>query len=93
VTLSGFHSLNLAMFTLAQDYRERGMAAYADLQEQEFHAERSGYEATKHQQFVGTGYFDEIQQVVTGGRTSTAALAGSTEAEQFGGSEKEARTA
>jgi isocitrate lyase len=83
VTLSGFHALNHAMFTLAQDYKERGMAAYADLQSEEFAGERDGYEAVKHQEFVGVGYFDEITQIVHGGRSSTVALEGSTEKAQF----------
>ncbi|MFN2572376.1 MAG: isocitrate lyase [Gemmatimonadales bacterium] len=83
VTLSGFHALNQAMFTLAQDYKERGMAAYADLQSREFAMERDGYEAVKHQEFVGVGYFDEITQIVHGGRSSTVALEGSTEKAQF----------
>ena len=83
VTLSGFHAQNHGMFTLAQDYRERGMAAYADLQSREFAAERDGYEAVKHQEFVGVGYFDEITQIVHGGRSSTVALEGSTEKAQF----------
>jgi len=83
VTLSGFHALNHSMFTLAQDYKERGMAAYVDLQSREFAAERDGYEAVKHQEFVGVGYFDEITQIATGGLSSTKALAGSTEKEQF----------
>jgi isocitrate lyase len=83
VTLSGFHSLNHGMFTLAQDYKERGMAAYADLQSREFAVEREGYEAVKHQEFVGVGYFDEITQIVHGGRSSTVALEGSTEKAQF----------
>ena len=83
VTLSGFHALNHGMFTLAQDYRDRGMAAYADLQSQEFAAEHEGYEAVKHQEFVGVGYFDEITQIVHGGRSSTVALEGSTEKAQF----------
>ena len=83
VTLSGFHALNHAMFTLAQDYKERGMAAYADLQSREFALERDGYEAVKHQEFVGVGYFDEITQIVHGGRSSTVALEGSTEKAQF----------
>jgi isocitrate lyase len=83
VTLSGFHALNQAMFTLAQDYKERGMAAYADLQSREFALERDGYEATRHQEFVGVGYFDEITQIVHGGRSSTVALEGSTEKAQF----------
>ena len=85
VTLSGFHALNHAMFTLAQDYKERGMAAYAELQSREFALERDGYEAVKHQEFVGVGYFDEITQIVTGGRSSTIALEGSTERAQFSG--------
>ncbi|HEX9216147.1 MAG TPA: isocitrate lyase [Gemmatimonadales bacterium] len=83
VTLSGFHALNHGMFTLAQDYRDRGMAAYADLQSREFAAEHEGYEAVKHQEFVGVGYFDEITQIVHGGRSSTVALEGSTEKAQF----------
>ena len=83
VTLSGFHALNHGMFTHAQDYKERGMAAYADLQSREFAGERDGYEAVKHQEFVGVGYFDEITQIVHGGRSSTVALEGSTEKEQF----------
>ncbi len=83
VTLSGFHALNHGMFTLAQDYRQRGMAAYADLQSREFAVEREGYEAVKHQEFVGVGYFDEITQVVHSGRSSTVALDGSTEKAQF----------
>ena len=83
VTLSGFHALNHAMFTLAQDYKERGMAAYADLQSREFALERDGYEAVKHQEFVGVGYFDEVTQIVHGGRSSTVALEGSTEKAQF----------
>ncbi|MGH7673234.1 MAG: isocitrate lyase [Gemmatimonadales bacterium] len=83
VTLSAFHALNLSMFQLARDYQERGMAAYADLQSREFAAEQDGYLGVKHQEFVGVGYFDEVTQVVTGGRSSTKALEGSTEREQF----------
>jgi len=83
VTLSGFHALNHSIFTLAQDYKHRGMAAYADLQSREFAGESDGYEAVKHQEFVGVGYFDEITQIVTGGRSSTMALEGSTEKAQF----------
>jgi isocitrate lyase len=83
VTLSGFHALNHSIFSLAQDYKERGMAAYADLQSQEFAGERDGYEAVKHQEFVGVGYFDEITQIVHGGRSSTVAMEGSTEKAQF----------
>jgi len=83
VTLAGFHSLNYSMFNLARGYRDRGMAAYSELQEAEFAAEPEGYTATKHQHEVGTGYFDEVARVIAGGETSTAALEGSTEAEQF----------
>jgi isocitrate lyase len=83
VTLAGFHALNLSMFQLARDYRERGMAAYSELQVSEFAAEAAGYTATRHQREVGTGYFDEVTQVISGGCASTTALAGSTESEQF----------
>jgi isocitrate lyase len=83
VTLSAFHALNLSMFQLALDYRERGMAAYADLQSREFAAEHDGYRAVKHQEFVGVGYFDEVAQTIAGGKSSTTALEGSTEQEQF----------
>ncbi|MGQ0643158.1 MAG: isocitrate lyase, partial [Gemmatimonadaceae bacterium] len=83
VTLAGFHALNHTMFQLARDYKERGMAAYAELQEAEFAAEEYGYTATKHQREVGTGYFDEVMQVITGGSASTLALGGSTETAQF----------
>ena len=84
ITLAGFHSLNLSMFELARGYRLSGMTAYARLQEKEFSRERDyGYEAVKHQRFVGTGYFDAVTQIIAGGASSTTALAGSTEAEQF----------
>lgn len=83
VTLAGFHALNFSMFSLAREYATRGMAAYADLQEAEFAAEKQGYAAVKHQAFVGTGYFDLLAQKVTDETCSTTALAGSTEAEQF----------
>lgn len=84
VTLAGFHTLNAAMFELAHGYKDEGMAAYSRLQEHEFEMERElGYSAVKHQGFVGAGYFDEIQNVITGGESSTAALVGSTEEEQF----------
>jgi isocitrate lyase len=84
VTLAGFHALNLSMFELARQYKETGMAAYSALQEKEFTSEREhGYEAAKHQRFVGTGYFDQVQLVISGGLASTMALAESTEAEQF----------
>jgi len=83
VTLSAFHALNHSMFVLAREYKERGMAAYADLQDREFAAEPDGYEATRHQEFVGVGYFDEITQIATGGLSSVTAMEGSTEKEQF----------
>ena len=83
VTLAGFHALNYSMFELARDYQERGMAAYSELQQAEFAAEKHGYTATKHQREVGAGYFDEVAQVVAGGTASTTALSGSTEEEQF----------
>ena len=83
VTLSGFHALNLSMYELAEGYRHRGMSAYADLQEKEFHLAHEGYTAVRHQRFVGTGYFDEITNTIAGGLASTAALHGSTEEEQF----------
>ena len=85
VTLSGFHALNHAMFELAAAFRERGMAAYAELQEREFAAEAQGYEAVKHQQFVGAGYFDDVTETVTQGHSSVLAMHGSTEEEQFEG--------
>jgi isocitrate lyase len=83
VTLAAFHAMNLSMFVLAKDYNERGMAAYADLQSREFAAEADGYEAVRHQEFVGVGYFDAITEIATGGRSSVTAMQGSTEAEQF----------
>ena len=83
VTLAGFHALNHSMFALANDYRTRGMAAYSELQQAEFAAEADGYSATRHQREVGTGYFDEVAQVIAGGASSTTALTGSTEAAQF----------
>jgi isocitrate lyase len=83
VTLAGFHALNYSMFTLASGYRDEGMAAYSRLQEDEFASEADGYQGTAHQAFVGTGYFDEVNKVVSGGRSSTLALVGSTEEEQF----------
>jgi isocitrate lyase len=84
VTLAGFHTLNHSMFTLAREYRDRGMSAYADFQEREFESEKEqGYRATTHQRFVGTGYFDQLAQKIADGALSTTALAGSTEADQF----------
>ena len=83
ITLAGFHALNTSMFELAQAYRQRGMAGYSELQEREFALQKDGYQAVKHQAFVGTGYFDAVQNVVTNNQTSTAALVGSTEEAQF----------
>jgi isocitrate lyase len=84
VTLAGFHALNLSMFELALGYREHGMTAYAKLQDREFEMQKQhGYGAVKHQSFVGTGYFDEVSNVVSGGAGSTAALKDSTEEHQF----------
>jgi isocitrate lyase len=83
VTLAGFHSLNLSMFELARGYRERGMAAYAELQQAEFAAEAAGYTATRHQREVGVGYFDAVATAAAGGASSTTAFSGSTEAAQF----------
>jgi len=83
VTLAGFHALNYSMFSLARGYKERGMEAYSELQEAEFAVETAGYTATRHQREVGTGYFDEVAQVIASGESSTTALEGSTEEEQF----------
>jgi isocitrate lyase len=83
VTLAGFHTLNFSMFDLARQYRDEGMAAYSRLQEEEFASEKHGYTATKHQREVGAGYFDDVAQVISGGTSSTTALTGSTEEEQF----------
>jgi isocitrate lyase len=83
ITLAGFHALNHSMFQLAVDYKSRGMAAYSELQQEEFAAEAAGYTATRHQREVGAGYFDEIAQVVAEGKSSTTALHGSTEEAQF----------
>jgi isocitrate lyase len=83
VTLAGFHALNHSMFELAREYKADGMAAYSRFQQGEFASEKDGYTATKHQREVGTGYFDEVAQVITGGTASTLALEGSTEQAQF----------
>ncbi|MBU8732790.1 isocitrate lyase [Cytobacillus oceanisediminis] len=83
VTLAGFHALNHSMFELARGYKDRGMAAYSELQQAEFASETHGYTATRHQREVGTGYFDQVSMVITGGTSSTTALKGSTEEEQF----------
>jgi len=83
VTLAGFHSLNLSMFSLAHAYKSRGMAAYSEVQQAEFDAEADGYTATRHQREVGVGYFDAVAMAISGGTSSTTALSGSTEAAQF----------
>ncbi|MFN3199013.1 MAG: isocitrate lyase [Bradymonadia bacterium] len=83
VTLAGFHALNYSMFELARNYGAEGMTAYSRLQQAEFAAEENGYSATRHQREVGTGYFDAVSQVITGGKSSTLALEGSTEKDQF----------
>lgn len=83
VTLAGFHALNHSMFALASGYRDEGMSAYARLQQAEFMAESAGYTATRHQREVGTGYFDAVAEVISGGASSTLALKESTEAQQF----------
>ncbi|MFD0826124.1 isocitrate lyase [Neobacillus sp. M.A.Huq-85] len=88
VTLAGFHALNHSMFELARGYKDRGMAAYSELQQAEFVSEQYGYTATRHQREVGTGYFDQVSMVITGGTSSTTALKGSTEEEQFSSSKK-----
>jgi len=85
ITLAGWHALNLSMFELASAYREDGMLGYSQMQQREFGQEQSGYRATKHQGFVGTGYFDAVQTAITAGQTSVSAMAGSTEEEQFHG--------
>jgi isocitrate lyase len=83
VTLAGFHALNHGMFELARKYRDRGMAAYSEFQQAEFASEADGYTATRHQREVGTGYFDQVAEVISGGKASTLALTESTEAHQF----------
>src|SRR2546422_1605801 len=83
VTLSAFHALNLSMFQLSREYAARGMAAYAELQQREFAAQGEGYEAVRHQDFVGVGYFDEVTQIATNGQSATLAMEGSTEKAQF----------
>ncbi len=83
VTLAGFHALNHSVYTLAKGYAERGMAAYSEFQQAEFASEKDGYTATRHQREVGTGYFDAVAEVISGGKSSTTALKDSTEAHQF----------
>jgi isocitrate lyase len=83
ITLAGWHLLNLQSFELARNYIKKGMPAYVEIQEEEFQMEKHGYTATRHQREVGTGYFDEVLMTITGGKSSTTALSGSTEKEQF----------
>lgn len=83
ITLAGFHALNTSMFELASAYKTKGMAGYSELQQKEFALQNKGFKAVKHQAFVGVGYFDEVQNVITGGEASTVALKGSTEEAQF----------
>jgi len=83
ITLAGFHALNTSMFELSRAYVQRGMAGFSELQQKEFALQSQGFKAVKHQSFVGTGYFDKVQNVITAGTSSTTALAGSTEEEQF----------
>ena len=83
ITLAGFHALNTSMFEVSKAYKERGMAGYSQLQQREFALQQDGFTAVKHQAFVGTGYFDAVQNIVTAGKTSTTALNGSTEVAQF----------
>jgi isocitrate lyase len=83
VTLAGFHALNYSMYELARTYKDRGMAAYSEMQQKEFASEKDGYTATRHQREVGTGYFDKVAEVISGGCSSTLALNDSTETHQF----------
>ena len=83
ITLAGWHALNLSMFELSRAYKAEGMYAYSNLQNREFDNEENGFRAAKHQAFVGTGYFDVVQNTVTAGNASTVAMEGSTEEEQF----------
>ena len=83
VTLAGFHALNHGMFELALGYKDRGMAAYSELQQAEFASEAQGYTATRHQREVGTGYFDRVATTISSGKSSTTAMGESTESAQF----------
>ncbi len=91
VTLAGFHSLNLSMFELAKGYSQRGMGAYSEMQQREFAAQDIGFTAVRHQREVGTGYFDAVAMAISQGKSSTTAMAGSTESEQFHGEEAPAK--
>lgn len=92
ITLAGFHSLNHGMFDLARNYGSRGMSAFVELQQKEFRDADHGFTAIKHQREVGTGYFDTVTNTIQGGMSSTTALKGSTEEEQFSGDEQHATT-
>ena len=83
ITLAGWHNLNLGMFTLSRNYLESGMLAYSNMQEKEFENEQFGFRSAKHQGFVGTGYFDKVQNTITQGKSATVAMKGSTEEDQF----------
>ncbi len=83
VTLAGFHAMSFSMYELSRQYRDQGMAAYSRMQQEEMEAEAQGYTATKHQREVGTGYFDQVNEILSAGTSSTLALAESTEAQQF----------
>ena len=93
VTLAGFHSLNLSMFDLADGYRDRGMAAYSEMQQREFAAEERGFTATRHQREVGTGYFDQVAVTISAGQSSTTAMKESTETDQFNASKPKLQAA
>jgi len=83
ITLAGWHSLNLSLFEIAKAYKKEGMFAYSQMQQREMEQEKYGFRATKHQAFVGTGYFDAVQNTIMQGQSTTTALKGSTEDEQF----------
>ncbi|MNF03973.1 Isocitrate lyase [compost metagenome] len=83
ITLAGFHALNTSMFELSKAYKERGMAGYSELQEREFALQKTGFRAVKHQAFVGTSYFDAVQNTVMLGKSAITAMEHSTEVEQF----------
>ena len=83
ITLAGFHTQNIAIFELAEKYKKEGMAAYSKIQQQEFAREKDGYTSVKHQREVGTSYFDAVSNTITSGKSSTTAMEGSTESEQF----------
>ena len=83
ITLAGFHTQNIAIFELAEKYKKEGMTAYSKIQQQEFAREKDGYTSVKHQREVGTSYFDAVSNTISSGQSSTTAMAGSTESEQF----------